>query len=123
MKNRMSKELLDELIIELLNTSSSSGKENIKLQRKIQEFKDYNAAKIKKELDLKTEYNNKYGSFRNERIKVTAEYMEEYHQLKNNYQNATENRKIEALHKWLLYSTTIPEILQKEDSKIFTLNP
>ena len=97
----MNKELLDELIIELLNTSSSSGKENIKLQKKIQEFKDYNADKIKKELDLKTEYNNKYGSFRNERIKVTAEYMEEYHKLKNEYQNANENRKIEALHKWL----------------------
>ena len=119
----MSKELLDELIIELLNTSSSSGKENIKLQRKIQEFKDYNAAKIKKELDLKTEYNNKYSDFRNERIKVTAEYMKKYHQLKKEYQDANENRKIEALHKWLLYSITIPEILQKEDSKIFTLNP
>jgi|SRR5210317_683349 hypothetical protein len=119
----MTKELLDDIIIELLNTSSSSGKENVKLQKKIQEFKDYNADKIKKELDLKTEYNNKYGSFRNERIKVTAEYMEEYHQLKKEYQNATENRKIEALHKWLLHSTTIPEILQKEDSKIFTLNP
>ena len=119
----MSKELLDELIIELLNTSASSGKENVKLQQKIQEFKDYNADKIKKELDLKTEYNNKYGSFRNERIKVTIEYMEKYHQLKKEYQDANENRKIEALHKWLLYSTTIPEILQKEDSKIFTLNP
>ena len=118
----MSKELLDEIIIELLNTSASNGKESITLQKKIQEFKDYNADKIKKELDLKTEYNNKYGSFRNERIKLNEEYMEEYHNLKKEYQNASNNRKIEALNKWLIHSITIPEILQKEDSKIFTVD-
>ena len=119
----MTKELLDDIIIELLHTSSVSGKENISLQKKIQEFKDYNADKIKKELDLKTEYNNKYGSLINEKIKAFEDYIEEYHQLKKEYQNTNENRKIEKLHKWLLHSTTLPEILQKEDSKIFTLNP
>lgn len=119
----MSKSLLDEIIIQLLNTSASSGRESVTLQKKIQEFTDYNADKLKKELDLKTEYIDKHESIRNEKQEANIKYMEEYYRLRKEYEDATEIRKIEALHKFLLYSINIPEILQKESSKIYTINP
>lgn len=118
-----SKSLLDDIIIQLLNTSSSSGKETITLQKKLQEFKDAISDKQQKEINLRTEYINKHESFRKEKEKAYEKYMEEYHQLRKDYENATENRKIEALHKWLLYSINIPEVLQNESSKIYTTMP